>query len=922
MKRSVLSPSDSLDFDARELARAAARQAGLNLEDWVAAILRDKTESAPLAQRRQASDGADLGIARSAKGAMPSLGRDEGSFSTSLTAERESQAREHASRTAIALESMATWIEQADRRLNEATRKASDHQDRLTSALSQALSTLKDRLDSVERDVACERLAQPGATITPLVESIRTDIEDLRAAMAGLATREEIAALDETVRALVGKLSKGGSAQDLLILAQSISALYKRVQTLSDDLAEGVQRRIGGEIDLLKRRIDEAARSGIDRSVIDFLSSQIVDMRQDLAQRAEPQQIARLSDHVETLGRQIAEMRAAHMDRKDVSALKDSLERICVALDKTVAAQEASDVPEQLQRVSRRLDELAARPQPKPVDMEPITAQLALMTERMASLSSDRLEQTNALSALIERLSAQLDAVSEAGDLAPEKAASIAEHAARSAVRDLEARLPDPDDMDVLKKGFSELKALQVRADAKTQQTLRAVHEALESLVARFPDQVEASRMAEPNSSPALTENLPPADRLEAAVRRLHAAAIAQLEEVAATAEGAPEAAPGGERRSGPDRADFIAAARRAAKTQDQAEDAQETETPPKTDHEAAEQTAFPPALIERLRQAFETHRRPFLIGLAVLLLAAGTPQILSNAYRTAPGQPTEPKTHDLRQENVEKAAEKTGSIAPTQNLFQASSLTTMGSPATATAKAPPKFVVDPQTIGALPAELPASLRQAALAGDAMALYEIASRAAEGREMTQDVALAARLYERAAQAGLPPAQERFAMLLDKGVGLPRDSKAATTWYERAAQGGNVRAMHNLATLLASGVNGKTDYEAALRWYTEAAEAGMRDSQFNLGVLFARGIGTRQDLQKAYKWFAIAAAQGDAEAAKKRDEIATRLGPNEITVLKESAEQWRPRSVDPIANGNAFTPQGQTAALERSRGGRS
>jgi localization factor PodJL len=152
------------------------------------------------------------------------------------------------------------------------------------------------------------------------------------------------------------------------------------------------------------------------------------------------------------------------------------------------------------------------------------------------------------------------------------------------------------------------------------------------------------------------------------------------------------------------------------------------------------------------------------------------------------------------------------------------------------------------------------------------------------------------------------------MLHEKGVGVPRDVKLAATWYERAAQGGNIRAMHNLATLLASGINGKADYPAALRWYSEAAEAGVRDSQFNLGVLFTRGIGTRPDLPKAYKWFALAAAQSDQEAAKKRDEVAAKLGAADLAAAKTLVERWQPRTFDPAAN-EASGVAGQTAALE-------
>jgi localization factor PodJL len=167
--------------------------------------------------------------------------------------------------------------------------------------------------------------------------------------------------------------------------------------------------------------------------------------------------------------------------------------------------------------------------------------------------------------------------------------------------------------------------------------------------------------------------------------------------------------------------------------------------------------------------------------------------------------------------------------------------------------------------------------------------------------MTRDPALAARLFERAAQIGYAPAQFRLGSLFEKGAGIGRDVALARYWYERAAESGNVRAMHNLAVLLAEGIDGTPDYASALRWFRSAAEHGLRDSQFNLGVLLARGFGTSQDFAGSYLWFALAAAQGDDEAARKREEVTARLQPSEVATARSQVEAWRARPVAPNAN---------------------
>ncbi|MBE7183365.1 MAG: SEL1-like repeat protein [Methylobacterium mesophilicum] len=221
--------------------------------------------------------------------------------------------------------------------------------------------------------------------------------------------------------------------------------------------------------------------------------------------------------------------------------------------------------------------------------------------------------------------------------------------------------------------------------------------------------------------------------------------------------------------------------------------------------------------------------------------------------------------------------------------------------PVTPAAAEPAATTEAPQTL-AVPAEAgPSALREAAEAGDAKALFEVASRLVEGRGMKADPKAAADLMEKAAALGLAPAQYRIGSFLEKGTGRPRDLAGARKWYQQAAEKGNASAMHNLAVLDAMGANGKVDNEAAVRWFTAAAEHGVRDSQFNLGILAAKGVGMPRDLEASYKWFAVVAAQGDADAGAKRDEIGKALSPEALERARTTAELWKAKPVDPEAN---------------------
>ena len=98
--------------------------------------------------------------------------------------------------------------------------------------------------------------------------------------------------------------------------------------------------------------------------------------------------------------------------------------------------------------------------------------------------------------------------------------------------------------------------------------------------------------------------------------------------------------------------------------------------------------------------------------------------------------------------------------------------------------------------------------------------------------------------DRAAKAGIAPAQLALGGIYEKGLGVGKDTQLARVYYLAAAQRGNAKAMHNLAVLYAQGAGGNPDYATAAKWFRKAAMHGLPDSQFNLAVLYDRGAGNR------------------------------------------------------------------------------
>jgi localization factor PodJL len=333
--------------------------------------------------------------------------------------------------------------------------------------------------------------------------------------------------------------------------------------------------------------------------------------------------------------------------------------------------------------------------------------------------------------------------------------------------------------------------------------------------------------------------------------------------------------------------AGFIAAARRAAR-------GRWTQDTQATLAEAASRSDG------RFLTGLAAHRRSAVIALAAVMLLAGAFQLTQNVSVDGPRQMTAARdsTPPTPQEPVETAAK----AKPTSSK-QASTVD----------PAPVGAIVNPGRSGIV-ASMNSAMALATLAanGDAAAQFELASRYADGRDIARDSKLAVLWFDKAAKQGLAPAQYRLGTLYEKGLGVERNEAAAMDWYRRAADSGNIRAMHNLAVMLAEGGEGKPDYAAAAVWFRKAAELGLRDSQYNLAILYARGLGVETSLTQSYLWFSAAAAQGDADAGKKRDEVAARLGARDLETARALVAGFHAKTPVPAANDVVPPPGGWRA----------
>jgi localization factor PodJL len=304
---------------------------------------------------------------------------------------------------------------------------------------------------------------------------------------------------------------------------------------------------------------------------------------------------------------------------------------------------------------------------------------------------------------------------------------------------------------------------------------------------------------------------------------------------------------------------------------------------------------------------------------------APASPPAAAPAMRSGAGQHSLLNPKDAPQS---APATQVGAVSPQQTASLASlNGRQPQAPLDITAALPQDAVQhDPATRAAadrLPAAIGTpAMRDAALAGDPVAAYEVGVRFAEGRLIPANNEAAAHWFALAAHKGLAPAQFRLATLYEKGVGVKKNAAAARDLYRLAADRGHGKAMHNLAVLYAEGINGPPDYQAAALWFRKAAEHGITDSQFNLAVLYARGVGVEKNFAESYKWFSLAAKAGDRDAAQKRDEVASHLDPRALAAARQAAEQWtaipQPTDVTSVQIPEAWAASANAPAWQRSK----
>ncbi len=119
-----------------------------------------------------------------------------------------------------------------------------------------------------------------------------------------------------------------------------------------------------------------------------------------------------------------------------------------------------------------------------------------------------------------------------------------------------------------------------------------------------------------------------------------------------------------------------------------------------------------------------------------------------------------------------------------------------------------------------------------------------------------------KLFEEAANAGHPGAENFLGNMYLDGKGVKVDRAKSIVWYMKAAAAGDKHGHYNLGNAYLKGTPLPQDNAQAFAHYLIAAEKGHEKAQAELAILYANGEGTKLDFHQAYRWSLLASLRGE------------------------------------------------------------
>ena len=783
------------------------------------------------------------------------------------------------------------------------------------ATLDAQLRALNDKIDGLERlggetYALSQRLgAEAGNAQPEALLRISDQIDELRAAVSGDRHADRFRHLDASIAGLARKLDE---IETMRMQDDGLAQLERRIDGVVARIEEIIpQSGNAGAFTALEARIGELAHKldALGQLPHAAASGSYAELEETvrridgaLQKATHSDALATLDDRITTLSAQIDGFGTNASDISEMADLRNEIAGMRTAFSKPI--------PVDMSRLERQITNLVDQVSSPRDAIDPSAlAQLEGQIARIAQSLDNRDEDNETLTAIESALNNLYSRLDDNRDDAAEAARNAARDAVREFIGSRQEQNPAPDDgrIHALQQHLDQLKSTTQDSADRTQDTLVAVHDALQAIAGKLTNLEDARSTAPHHPSPSESGNgdrvdAPPAmtevaeQRIAALTGGTHPVSEQTLRDdryideapVAHAPEptvdtpedtrplepgtgrpGQAAAMPGHiepaaaeptdpETNARDRKADFIAAARRAAQAA-ASDDA---------GGEGQEKSKRRGWFKRKRKTADEKPRQTPSVETGEDIYAA--PLAGSQVSHT------DDSTGGLA--GVLKKHRRPLMIAATGLLViilgaQLAKFVLSPTQETAALDQPIKAVPAleaPTDTGPEPVEAPVAETAETPSVDVPAPVSPPARAVDESEsvdtdttsstgVTPGYAASDTAYplSPAPTNAAAPASAASAPLPPEGVG--------PVALRQAAASGDPEAQFEVAARFTEGRGVAPNLRTAAEWYRRAAEAGLAPAQYRLGSLFEKGTGVRKDLNLARDWYQKAAAQGNSKA---------------------------------------------------------
>ena len=735
------------------------------------------------------------------------------------------------------------------------------------SALERHLLKITSQIEALQRPDAVEQA----------VATFRGELTEIRLAITEAMPRRAIETIENDIRSLSRRIDDNRQSA---IDAQAMSNIEHALAEIRDVLGSLTPaEQLAGYDDAIRNlgaKLDTILRANDDPSTVRQLESAITALRGIVSNVASTDALARLSEDVHLLSSKVDQLTRAGqntdafalLEQRIVASLTSALER-----HEPPASNEASEHLESaLRALSERID------------------RLPLGNDGAAALA--HLEQR--VSYLLERLEASGDY--RAGNL------GRVEDGLQDILRKLESQhaaftrfaetsrlaaplqAPQPQDsglIDLVKRELTDIRFSQTEAGRHTQDSLEAVHNTLGHVVDRLAmleDDLRTARSAPPPPATRAPAPLQPAPEATAPAAAMPLETKPELPNPAA-AQAVFEAAP----------RDFHAANPPALPAAPPLppraiSEILEPDLPPDHPLEPGTRpngrTASPSERIAASESAISeipaAPRQPvssssFIAAArrAAQAAAAAPPPEKSGHAAKIPAGDKEPSTLTTKIRAVLVAASVVvivlGTFKMAMTLLDGGGSSPPAAPAAVNATEPPaaNLAPDGSNTQAAPEQVTPSMTSPTPIGR-QSLNNF-------QPSTPDAAASADIAQGAAGSDITGAIPQAAMGGRKSgtVAVPPSERLPETIggaaLRAAALRGDAAAAYEIATRFADGKGVAQNLDEAAKWFDRAAQAGVVPAIFRLGTFYEKGLSVKKDVDVARRYYLQAAERGNAKA---------------------------------------------------------